>query len=215
MGSSASKASRAAGSAARKYPARPSPSTTTQPQPQAAAPSPSSTSNALPQAPPAPSGQPGPTVKPRPQASGDRSEAINLDASDPDFAQSLRSIGPVQPNPTLSPTSAFSPGQNIRPQAPNPRSNPALAVLEARSKLQDGADREFLEAGRRGHQGREFLDVYTIRQILTLRDEQRRKTDDIEKALGLKRGVVDRLGASGVVELAQETGRAQRDINMV
>lgn len=215
MGSSASKASRAAGSAARKYPARPSPSTTTQSPSQPAAPSEAPSTNATPQPPPAPHDQPGPTVKPRPQASGDRSEAINLDASDPDFAQSLRSIGPVQPNPTLSPTSAFNPSQASRSQAPDPRSNPAIAVLDARNKLQDLADQEFEESGKRGHTGREFLDVYTIRQILTMRDEQGRKNADIERVLGLKQGVVNRLGPDGVVGLASEVGRAQKDINMV
>lgn len=205
MGSSASKASRAAGSAARQYPKRaPNGSPTTSQTP---------TTNASPRPPPASHNEPGPTVKPRPQASGNRSEAINLDASDPDFAQSLRTIGPVQPNPTLSPTSAF--GQETRSTAPNPRLNPALAVLDARSKLQDRAEAEFLEAGRRGHDGREFLDVYIIRQILTLRDQRKKSATEIERQLGLKKGVVERLGAAGVVELAQESGRAQREINMV
>ena len=69
-----------------------------------------------------------------------------------------------------------------------------------------------MEAGRRGHEGRQFLDVFTIRQILTLRDERGRSAAEIEKALGLKRGVVDRLGIQGVFELAQETGRADKEI---
>ncbi|KXT04246.1 hypothetical protein AC578_7938 [Pseudocercospora eumusae] len=192
MGSSASKASRAAGSAARKYPTR----TPTQSPP---------TGNAT---------QPGPTVKPTPHASGSRDNAINFDASDPDFAQSLRSIGPVQPNPTLSPTSAFNPNQAAR-SGPDPRQNPAVLVLDARAKLQDQAEIEFMEAGRRGHTGREFLDVYQIRQILTMRDEQGRKDEDIERRLGLKRGVVSRLGMQGIVGLAQETGRAEKEIRMV
>lgn len=203
MGSSASKASRAAGSAARQYPKR-APNTQ------------SPTANAPPRPPPAAAqNAPGPTVKPQPQASGNRSEAINLDASDPDFAQSLRSIGPVQPNPTLSPTSAFNSGQELRPSAPNPRLNPALSVLHSRSRLADEAEAEFMEAGRRGHEGRQFLDVYQIRQVLTMRDQRGRSDADIEKRLGLKSGVVARLGAAGVVELAQETGRAQKEIEMV
>lgn len=72
-----------------------------------------------------------------------------------------------------------------------------------------------MDAGRRGHDGRQFLDVFTIRQILTMRDEHRRGATEIEKTLGLKKGVVDRLGAAGVVELAQETGRAQKHVDMV
>ncbi|EGP88547.1 unnamed protein product [Zymoseptoria tritici ST99CH_1A5] len=221
MGSSASKATRAAGSAARQYPTR-APPTSQAPlasqapkfdaPPQAAQPS-----SAAP--PPPLQTQPGPTVKPSPHASGTRDAAINLDASDPDFAQSLRNLGPVQPNPTLSPSSAFpsqhSSVQGQRPTAPDPRKNPAVMVLTARSKLQEEAEAEFMESGTRGHAGRQFLDVYTIRQILTMRDEKRQSAAAIEKRLGLKPGVVERLGAAGVVALAQDQGRAQREINMV
>lgn len=77
-------------------------------------------------------------------------------------------------------------------------------VLDARSKLQDQAEIEFLEAGKRGSPGREFLDIYTIRQILVLRDQKRKTAAEIEKSLGLKQGAVDRLGTPGVVQLAQE-----------
>ncbi|KAK3720170.1 hypothetical protein LTR37_003994 [Vermiconidia calcicola] len=209
MGSSASKASRAAGSAARQYP-KGTPST-------------SHASNA-PQArpPPAPTNTPGPTVKPQPQASSSRSEAINLDASDPDFARSLRSLGPVQPNPTMSETSTFphpsnyqNPKKVSRPTTPDPRKNPAIAVLDARSRLQDEAEQEFMEAGRRGHQGRQFLDVFTIRQMLTMRDEQGKSAAAIEKTLGLKDGAVERLGPKGVFGLAQEMGRAEKEVHVV
>lgn len=206
MGSSASKASRAAGSAARQYPTR-TPSAAHNPA-----------SNHLPKTPTSH----GPTVKPPPQASSSRSDEINVDASDPDFAQSLRSIGPVQPNPTLSETSTVAhpsnpnnPTREIRSAGPDPRKNPAIMILEARAKLQDEAEKEFMEAGRRGHDGRQFLDVFTIRQILTMRDERGRQPAEIEKTLGLKRGVVERLGMNGIVELAQETGRARKEIDMV
>ncbi|OTA22574.1 hypothetical protein BTJ68_14286 [Hortaea werneckii EXF-2000] len=204
MGASGSKASRAAGSAARQYPNRPAP----------APPSAQSATNAPPQPPPAPNHEPGPTVKPQARATGSRDEAINLDASDPDFAQSLRSIGPVQPNPTLSPTSAFpnpgNPNKNLtqapRPLGPKPRENPTLVALDSRAKLQEAADAEFQMAGKRGHEGRQFLDVYMIRQILIERDVQGRSAEEIERKMGLKRGVVERLGGKGVVQLAQEQG---------
>ncbi|KAI7490045.1 hypothetical protein KC351_g882, partial [Hortaea werneckii] len=190
MGASGSKASRAAGSAARQYPNRPAP----------APPSAQSATNAPPQPPPAPNHEPGPTVKPQARATGSRDEAINLDASDPDFAQSLRSIGPVQPNPTLSPTSAFpnpgNPNKNLtqapRPLGPKPRENPTLVALDSRAKLQEAADAEFQMAGKRGHEGRQFLDVYMIRQILIERDVQGRSAEEIERKMGLKRGVVER-----------------------
>ncbi|KAK6390799.1 hypothetical protein LTR65_005403 [Meristemomyces frigidus] len=209
MGSSASKASRTAGAAARKYPSRP-PRTS------------QATSNAPPPPPPAANHQPGPTVRPQARASASRDEAINLDASDPDFARSLRSIGPVQPNPTLSPSSAFphpnnpnSPAQASRPAGPDPRRNPAIMVLDARSRLQAAADIEFQGAARSGGDGRQFLDVYMIRQILVQRDEKGKSAAEIERSMGLKKGVVDRLGANGVVGLAVEQGRADKMVHMV
>lgn len=206
MGASSSKAARSAGSAARQYPTRPPP--TSQAPTAAARPAPS--------APPPAQGRPGPTVRPQPEASNQRSDAINLDASDPDFAQSLRSLGPVQPNPTLSPTSAFNPASAAQASTgPDPRKNPALAVLDARARLQDEAEREFLEAGRQGHEGRQFLDVYTIRQMLVMRDERGAEAGSIERALGLREGSVARLGDRGVLGLVQEVGRAQKGVDIV
>ncbi|KAK1057499.1 hypothetical protein LTR12_011442 [Friedmanniomyces endolithicus] len=209
MGSSASKASRAAGAASRKYPTRAP--TTSQP-----------TRNAPPPPPPAPNGQPGPTVCPQAHTSGTRDEAINLDASDPDFARSLRSLGAVQPNPTFSPSSAFphpgnpnNPSPTSRLSGPDPRTNPAIMVLDSRSRLQDAADLEFQSAGRRGHEGRQFLDVHMIRQMLVERDVKGRSSAEIEKRMGLKKGVVERLGPRGVLGLAQEQGRAEKGVHMV
>ncbi|KAK4964631.1 hypothetical protein LTR28_003655 [Elasticomyces elasticus] len=134
---------------------------------------------------------------------------LNLDASDPDFARSLRQLGAVQPNPTMSPTSTFphpsNPNNPTRPSSqpvgPDPRMNPALKALEARARLQDEAEREFVEAGRRGHEGRQFLDVVTIRQVLMLRDEKRLAAEEIERRLGLRKGVVARLGSKGIFGL--------------
>lgn len=211
MGSSSSKTAQAAGATARKYPKR-APGTAQAPPSTSQAP----VTNAAPQPRPAAQQRPGPTVRPQAYASSERTHAINLDASDPDFAQSLRSIGPVQPNPTLSPSSAFTPQQGgVRPNGPDPRNNPAVKVLDSRAKIQEAAEAEFQEIGIRGHRGREFLDVYTIRQILTMRDGQGAKHADIERRLGLKEGAVARLGAAGVVELAQEQGRAEKEMRMV
>ncbi|KAI9815975.1 MAG: hypothetical protein M1827_001967 [Pycnora praestabilis] len=213
MGSSASKATRAA---ARQYPqtaksTTPAPHRTNAPPP----------SRAFPAA-----GQrdaPGPTVYPRAQASGSRNEGINLDASDPDFAASLRSLGVVQPNPTQSNSSTFNtspfssqpggsgmPSPTTSPHAngpnrngpqifPNPATNPALLVLRARDELAAEAEEEFLAVGRRGHKGRRFLDVVMVRQVLMLRDEKGMEEGEIERKLGLRRGVVGRLGERGVV----------------
>jgi hypothetical protein len=153
-----------------------------------------------------------------PQASGSRNAAINEDASDPDFARSLRSIGPVQPNPTLSPSSIFpstgQPNTNQR-SGPDPRQNPALLVLERRALLQEQADREAIETGTKGHEGRQFLEMYLIKQILQARDQAGKTPGEIEGAMGLKAGVVARLGSAGTVELPSEMGRAQKEVEIV
>ena len=51
-----------------------------------------------------------------------------------------------------------------------------------------------------------------IRQILILRDEKRLGDQEIEKRLGLKSGIVSRLGRAGIVgeaaEVVQEKGGA-------
>lgn len=51
--------------------------------------------------------------------------------------------------------------------------------------------------------------------MLIMRDGQGRSAGVIEKALGLRAGAVERLGAKGVVGLAQETGRADREVRIV
>ena len=139
--------------------------------------------------------------------------AIALDASDPDFARSLRSLGPVQPSSTLSNSSTFKPsrgvpspfsasqGSSSQPQArifPDPSQNPALQVLTARERLQQEAEAEFSRV-RLGGEGRRFLDVSTIREVLVLRDDKGMGEEEIEKQLGLKKGVVACLGGPRVV----------------
>ncbi|KAI1811839.1 hypothetical protein GGS20DRAFT_72855 [Poronia punctata] len=84
---------------------------------------------------------------------------------------------------------------HIKPPPPPPRAqrNRTLNALEARESLQALAEAEFENASR----GREFLDAATLRRALLL---QKRGVDDksIEERLGLKKGVVKRLGLKGV-----------------
>ncbi|EAW10334.1 uncharacterized protein ACLA_048030 [Aspergillus clavatus NRRL 1] len=203
MGASASKPARSAASTAsrRQYPKQPSAAS------RAAAPRPQ-TETRQPQRQPQPprSPPPPPTPQPREQASTVKSSVIDLDGRDPDFAASLRSIGPVTPNPTFSRTSAFNPRsagapttqpgqQPVFPTA----TNPALLVLAARQKIATAAEAEVEEIGRPGFAGREFLDAFTIRQALTMRDRQGLSEGEIEGVLRLKKGVLERLGRKGVV----------------
>ncbi|KAF2814609.1 uncharacterized protein BDZ99DRAFT_566575 [Mytilinidion resinicola] len=196
MGSSVSKGARAAGNAARKYPTRVTNATNT----------PSS-------APPvAPGGRPGPTVHPTPQASQAKTEAINLDGQDPTFAAQLRSLGAVQPNPHYSSTSTSpldpqrsadtdytsQPTSQYPSAYPDPSTNPALTVLAARTRLQELAEEELSQTGRRGFQGRSFVDVAAVRQAMML--VQRGETQSkAEETVGLKKGRLGALGR-GIVE---------------
>ena len=141
--------------------------------------------------------------------------AINLDASDPQFAASLRSLGPVTPASTLSNSSHFSPSPSstASDQAPNlpqqtfpdPSKNPAIQVLAARKTLSEAAEAEFARVRYEGGGARKFLDVITIRQILMCRDEKQMDSAEIEKKLGLASGAVGRLGRKGIIA---DTGTA-------
>jgi len=71
-------------------------------------------------------------------------------------------------------------------------------VLRARERLQQEAEIEFAKTGR-GDAGRRFLDVSTIRQMLVMRDDRGLSEEEIEKDMGLAKGVVRSLGARRVV----------------
>ena len=120
------------------------------------------------------------------------------------FAERLRKMGVVQPNPTYSPSSTAVPFPDVPdqyPPAPNyppATSNVTLGVLEARRQLQERADLELENRGKSTDRGRELLDIETIRKILVLRQRGERSAD-IEARLRLRSGVVDRLGPLGLV----------------
>ncbi|KAI0198378.1 hypothetical protein F4808DRAFT_462846 [Astrocystis sublimbata] len=87
-------------------------------------------------------------------------------------------------NPTSNPQTAF------HPAAPR---NRTLSALEARRDLQARAEAEFADPSR----GREFLDAGLLRKVLLLHNSGA-EAADIEARLGLKKGVVKRLGPRGV-----------------
>ncbi|KAJ9132991.1 hypothetical protein NKR23_g11029 [Pleurostoma richardsiae] len=187
MGSGASKAAQ---KSARKFPAR---------APGAAAPPP-----------PPRASRPLPSKKPSPEARTAKDEAVRADGLDPQmpesidaaYASRLMQMGAVQPNPLYSPSSTASPmapQQHVDgPAYPSPSSNPTLGALEARRRLEREAETEFEEMGRSGSQGRQLLNVGTIRSILVMR-ERGARPEDIEARFNLRRGVVERLGPRGLV----------------
>jgi hypothetical protein len=119
-------------------------------------------------------------------------------------------MGIAQPNPTYSPSSTASPRPDEPiaavpgPSFPSSANNTTLGALDARRQLQERADREFEALGRSTGQGREFLDIASIRKVLLLR-QQGAKSSDIETQMKLKKGILDRLGPIGVVEATGHT----------
>jgi hypothetical protein len=135
------------------------------------------------------------------------------------LAKRLSELGPVQPNPTHSNSStfnqSFSPAQISSSSAfqhslstsgqtvfPTSKPNAAVSLLTARYRLAEEAEEEFANIGKKSSQGRQFLDVITIRQILVLRDKGVPE-DEIERGLGLRRGLVARLGRAGLVRISE------------
>ena len=82
---------------------------------------------------------------------------------------------------------------------PDLHANPALRILQARQQLQDEAERELEMLGRRGFEGRRFLRSGEIRDVLALR-EAGVGEEEIERRMGLKKGVVRVLAPRGIVE---------------
>ena len=122
--------------------------------------------------------------------------AINLDARDPDLASNLSRLGPVQPNPTYSPSSTTAYA------APRAEHNPILGTLAARQCFAAKAEQEASDFAKADFPGKTLLDVRTLRKALVLRDEQGMPEQEIERALSLKKGVMKTLGNKGVVEAA-------------
>jgi 3-deoxy-7-phosphoheptulonate synthase len=84
---------------------------------------------------------------------------------------------------------------------PEPRDNPALRVLEARQRIQDEAEGELENVGRRGFGGRKFVDAGVITLAL-MRKSRGEPDSSIEEALGIKRGRLSVLG-KGIVQSVQ------------
>jgi hypothetical protein len=73
-----------------------------------------------------------------------------------------------------------------------------LTVLSARQRLQDTAETELQSVGRRGFQGREYVDIVAVRQAMLL-VQGGKSVSVAEETVGLKKGRLGVLGR-GIVE---------------
>lgn len=117
------------------------------------------------------------------------------------FAERLKEMGVAQPSPIFSNSSRAPMFPNAPPSGskfPNTPRNNTLIVLDSRRRLQAQADEELDSIGKPNSKGREFLDIATIQKIILLR-QQGQEAAAIESRLGLKPGVVARLGPPGIL----------------
>ncbi|KAH0443002.1 hypothetical protein CcaCcLH18_01115 [Colletotrichum camelliae] len=194
MGATSSKAAQGA---ARKFPTR-----------APGAVPPASATRAAPAPPPQP--QPRTHAKAQPATTSKTDDiltgSINPEVSE-EFSSRLRQMGVVQPNPTYSATSTASLPphaaaiSNPGPLFPPTSRNATLATLEARRALQQRAEEEFENMGRSGNEGRTLLDLNTIVQMHLMRDKGH-SSAQIEERLGLRKGIVEKLGRPGITSPA-------------
>lgn len=81
---------------------------------------------------------------------------------------------------------------------PDPRDNPAIRILEARQRIQDEAERDIDKVGRRGFEGRKYVDASII-QLALMRMKRGESQEKVEKAYEIRRGRLGVLG-KGFVE---------------
>lgn len=84
---------------------------------------------------------------------------------------------------------------------PDSRNNPVLRVLEARQMIADEAEDEMRDIGRKGFEGRKYVDAGTITLAL-MRRSKGEPEERIEKSLGIKRGRLSVLGKETVDAVA-------------
>lgn len=200
MGSSSSKVAKTASSTARRYPA--------------AASIPRSTN--FPSTQPSPSERPpGPSVYSKSSASKPGDQHFDLDTQDADFQSRLTQIGPVQPVPTASHSSTFAPvAQVVRSASsekstsspfsgqqlfPSTSSNPALLIVQARERFAKIFEEESNNLGRGNFKGRTIITAAELKNVLSMRDDGRRRPDEIEKQLRLREGLLGKLGPHRMV----------------
>ncbi|KAK6351371.1 hypothetical protein TWF718_004533 [Orbilia javanica] len=150
-----------------------------------------------------PSATSSPSVHPNPLPSFTKSDEILKDSQDPHFSSMLRTLGtvshqnaPTPATPSHNPPPIFPlPSQKPRlhQQQQQQYLSPTLLILQSRESQSEAISES----------PQNYLDIFRIRDVVMMReginlnggDSQRKMRDDeIEKRLGLKRGILATLG---------------------
>ncbi|KAE8446030.1 hypothetical protein EG329_012669 [Mollisiaceae sp. DMI_Dod_QoI] len=134
----------------------------------------------------------------QPPKSSSHDPSLSHTQFQPSASNPLQSIFPPSPSTSASNSAPSPTTTSSDPSAQPIRQNAAVSLLTARYRLAEEAEAEFAGLGKKSSSGRRFLDVQTLRQVLVLRGEGMRE-EEIEGRLGLRGGVVGRLGREGVV----------------
>lgn len=132
---------------------------------------------------------------------------VELDARDPQFGDALKRLGPAisveraAPHQAAFPTSSQPPlgqqGKNIFPSS-DPTANPSLMIVKARDRINQKYDEEVEGIGRSSSGGRTLVSAKDIKEAIRMRDQGGMSSEEIEKQLRLKSGILSRLGKPGV-----------------
>ncbi|KIW12308.1 hypothetical protein PV08_09585 [Exophiala spinifera] len=133
----------------------------------------------------------------------EKTQAIELDGRDPQFGSRLQRIGPVKLPSGVRPEEAFptssepmQPAHNLFPSTQN---NPAVILTQARQRINKQWEFEGENGGRPSFPGRTLLNSKEIKEALRMRDEVGKTSQEVEKQMKLKPGVLDQLVAKGMV----------------
>ncbi|KAK6503295.1 hypothetical protein TWF481_008322 [Arthrobotrys musiformis] len=143
-----------------------------------------------------PSSSSPPSVNPNTLPSFTKSDEILKDSQDPHFSSMLRTLGTVshQNAPTDPTPSSIPPPQLSKPTRAHHSQSPTLLILQSRESQAEAIS----------DSPQDYLDIFRIRDVVMMReginlnggDNRRRMRDDeIEKRLGLKRGILATLGS--------------------
>jgi hypothetical protein len=87
-------------------------------------------------------------------------------------------------------------GHNIFPSSTN---NPAVLLVQARGRINKQWEFETGNRGRPSFAGTTMLSAKDIREALTLRDERGETSQEVERKMKLKPGLLDQLAPKEVV----------------